>query len=274
MPRGSSLARAGSAGAIWVLSRFLGRYRDYISCGRDQTSPAEEGNPFVGLQSWGSPGLPPTRAVSPAAGFCRRARESAGSRMEMQGAPRWLEDEVAQKCVYFPQWCGMNYTREICSRSSFRYINKWRRVPKCPGFPPRGELGSGRRQDATWQMPSALSFDGAEEKPSRTAAGQKTPRLLVKNSSMLGQEGGLERWCAARLPTTVLGPLPARGPMGTRAPSASLGGKGAVVSCSVRGLAASCAQRGTVGGARCCWGFLEGLGRMLMVAGVALQRTR
>ena len=45
------------------------------------------------------------------------------------------------------------------------------------------------------------------------------------------------------------------------------------MSSSVGGPAASCAQRGAGGGARCCcyWGFLEDVGRMLMVARAACK---
>lgn len=47
-----------------------------------------------------------------------------------------------------------------------------------------------------WQMPSALLFDGAEEKASHTAAWWhrsvgKNIEVSSENSSVLGQEGGL-----------------------------------------------------------------------------------
>lgn len=90
MPRGSSSAREEPVEAIRILLCFLTHYRYYISCGCNQTSPMEEGNSFIGLQSSGPPGLPPTCVASPAAGFCVWMWESAGSCMEKRGAPRWL----------------------------------------------------------------------------------------------------------------------------------------------------------------------------------------
>lgn len=48
------------------------------------------------------------------------------------------------------------------------------------------------------------------------------------------------------------------------------GSKGAAVGSSTCGPAVSWAQRGTFGGAHHCCEFLEGLGKMLMVASVAL----
>lgn len=134
-------------------------------------------------------------------------------------------------------------------------------------------------------MPSALWLYGARRNPPALLLG-KHPSIGDNveasrgNPSVAGQEGGLSDGTALCLPPAVLGVLLVRGLVGSRAPSSLLSplqaAKGLWLSSIVRGPTAVRAWRGAAGGGHCCccWGFLEGVGKVLLAARAAPQRTR
>lgn len=102
-----------------------------------------------------------------------------------------------------------------------------------------------------------------------------------ENSLMLGQPEGSQMCHKQPVCPKLLGPLLMHGPVQRRSSfqpvGLSLRSREALVSSKVCALAALHTWLGTAGGACrcccCCWGFLEKMGRMMVVVSAALQMT-